>query len=156
MFREGHFFTKLSITSLLLHFNNIVYHQLSNQQPSLQLCYWLFSIKLTQSGPLECGLQDVEIFSPKRLCTISSVAFKVKNLVYLSRSFLSVATFFNLVSRFIAIYRTIIPEHWTSQFENEGLVLITPFTIGRVGGVFPPPQLAPHRILCLIFWRVKF
>lgn len=38
-----------------------------------------------------------------------------------------------------------IREHWTSQFEG----LVTPFTIGWVGGVFPPRQLAPHRKLRL-------
>lgn len=53
------------------------------------LCSKNIMITLTQSVPEECGLHLVWTFSPSLDCTIIWAAFNARNLVNLSKSFLS-------------------------------------------------------------------
>lgn len=61
-------------------------------QACLTCCYFKLkddSQKHTQSTPAVLDLHGVETFSPNLDCTITCVAFSAKNLVNLSKSFLS-------------------------------------------------------------------
>jgi len=72
-------------------------------------------ISLTQSVPEECGLHLVWTFSPNLDCTIICAAFNARNLVNLSKSFLSW-----ILSLTVAIFRICINliyhTHLVSEF----------------------------------------